>query len=307
MARRVTTLSGRLILVMLLIHAVLLPVLFFALDTVVKRINVNRFVDDVRIQGRVFADNLEKLVLDGSRQQIVAQLDSAVLGGQVVYAELQQGNDIIISSLMVGSDTARFDEDFAFGDHGDDIYYLSLPIVTADAMAILRLGFDEVTIRLHFEEVRRSIIMVIGAYLLITVLAMIFMGAHVVRPIKWLQQASRRIASGEYEKKLDTGSRLAEIQDLSVDLEHMRSNLVGINARLQDEIAEREVAESRKSLKRWARWPAALRTSSTTYCSLCCSMQTWRWRICRRTVRLQATSSMSSNWRIAPRGSAVKS
>ena len=118
-------------------------------------------------------------------------------------------------------------------------------------MAILRLGFDETQTRVHLDEVRQSIILVVIAYLVITLLATTYLSSIVVQPINRLQRASRKIASGDYEKKLKTDSHLAEIHNLALDLEHMRSKLVGVNARLQEEIAEREVAErERRSLER---------------------------------------------------------
>jgi signal transduction histidine kinase len=232
MARRLTTLSSRLVLIVLLIHAVLLPVLFLALSAVVKQNMADSFIDATRIQGRLLADSLE-LELDKSQSILVAHLDSATLGGRIVHASLQHDGIEISSSLMTADDLDLFDEDFEFGEHDDQTYYLSLPIISATDMAVLRLGFDESLTQGNFGNVQRSIVMIIAAYVLIVVIAMVFLSATMTRPLRWLQRASRTIASGEYDRKLETDSNLLEIHNLTQDLERMRSNLVKVNARLR--------------------------------------------------------------------------
>lgn len=248
MARPLRTLSSRLVLIMLLSHAVLLPLLFFALEAVVKRGVLDAFVNDARIQGRLFADNLEQLDYSSDEAGVVAQLDSAILGGRIIHATLTRGDSVIKSSLMTDADVELFVEDFSFGEHEDDTYFLSLPIVESNDMAILRLGFDEVQAREHFQSVRRSILVVIVLYMFVTLIAASYLSMVVVRPLRWLQRASRMVASGEYDKRLRPDSDLVEITNLSHDLEHMRSNLVGVNARLQQEIADRESAEAERQL-----------------------------------------------------------
>ena len=232
MAKRLTTLSSRLVLIVLLIHAVLLPALFVALSAVVKQNMADSFIDYARTQGRLLADGLE-LELDKPQSVLVAHLDSAILGGRIVHASMQHSGIEITGSLMTQSDLATFNEDFEFGEHDDQTYYLSLPVVSANDTALLYLGFDESLTQDNFEDVQRSIILIIVAYLLIVIVAMISLSATMTQPLNWLQRASRAIASGDYHKKLETDSRLLEIHDLTLDLERMRSNLVKVNARLR--------------------------------------------------------------------------
>ena len=232
MAKRLTTLSRRLVLIVLLIHAVLLPVLFLALSAVVKQNMGDSFIDYARTQGRLLADGLE-LELDKSQSILVAHLDSATLRGRIVHASMQHDDIEISSSLMTEDDLDLFEEDFEFGEHGDQTYYLSLPIISATDMVVLRLGFDESLTQENFKNVQRSIVMIIAAYILIVVIAMVLLSVTMTRPLRWLQRASRTIALGEYDRKLETDSNLLEIHNLTHDLELMRSNLVKVNARLR--------------------------------------------------------------------------
>ena len=245
MARRLTTLSGRLVLVVLLSHAVLLPALFLVLSSVVRESMTDAFIDDARAQARMLADILELDPSEPYRSE-VGQLDGAILGGRIVHATLLKGDVEILSSLMTDADAASFNEDFEFGEHDDDIYFLSLPVVAANGVAILRLGFDESLTQSNFAKVQQSIVIVIITYLFVTLMSTMFLSRNVTQPIRWLQRASRTIASGDYEKHLHSTSTLVEIHDLALDLERMRSNLVGANAQLQKEIAEKELAEAER-------------------------------------------------------------
>ena len=232
MARRLATLPGRLLLTVLLIHAVLLPLLFYGVTAVIRQNMTNAFIDDARVQGRLLADSLE-LDSDAPDSVLQEQLDSAILGGRIVHASVQRGDAEISSTLMSDDELATFDEDFRFGEHEDATYYLSLPIVTGQAMANLRLGFDESETMGNFQDVQRSIVFVIVAYLFVTLIAAVFLSDGVARPIRWLQRASRAVASGDYHKRIETQSKLVEIKDLTQDLELMRSNLVKVNTRLR--------------------------------------------------------------------------
>jgi signal transduction histidine kinase len=231
-ARRLTSLSKRAVVVVLAVHAVLLPVLYFALAAVIEKNMAEAFIDDARVQARIVADTLE-LDPNVSESVLVAQLDSAVLGGRIVHASVLRSDGEIMSSLMTEEDLILFDEDFEFGEHDDSIYYLALPVVTGSTMANLHLGFDESLTQSNFEEVQQSLLMLISAYLLIVVVAAILLSSALTRPLRWLQDASRTIAHGDYHKQLATDSRLREINELTQDLEQMRSNLVKVNARLQ--------------------------------------------------------------------------
>ena len=143
------------VLVLLLIHAVLLPALLYGVLVVVKNSQTDGFIDDTRIHARIFADFLESGDTLNSEAETVRQLDSVVLGATGNYATLTLDEKLLTSSLMGPEDVAGFREDFEFGEHGDDIYYLSIPIIREGATAVLRLGFDEAPTLLHIKDIKR--------------------------------------------------------------------------------------------------------------------------------------------------------
>jgi len=252
------------VLMVLLIHAVLMPILFFTLATAVERNLEDGFLDDARLYARVIADGIDKLDVESGQELVIERLDSAVLGGQSIYAALVYKNTVIASSMMEPLEIGQFQEDFEFGEHGDDTYYLSLPVGSGSRAGILHLGFDEAPTRENFATIRSTIIYALAAYMLLVLIAIGYLSSAVVRPLKWLQQASRTISSGEVDKELQTKSSLVEIQDLTADLEKMRSKLVGMNAQLQQEIADRELADTeRRNLERYLRHAQRLESLGT--------------------------------------------
>ena len=241
-------------LIVLLIHAVLMPLLFFTLAQAVERNLANAFLDDARLYARFIADSIDDLDFESGREVVVQHLDSALLGGRIVYAALAHNDSVIASALNDSQEFAGIQEDFEFGEHGDETYYLSLPVESGYQTGILHLGFDETPAREHFETVKKSIVYALATYMLSVLIAIGYLSSAVVKPLKWLQQASRTISSGEVDKELRTRSSLVEIQDLTADLEKMRSKLVGMNAQLHQEIMDREQAENeRRNLERYLR------------------------------------------------------
>ncbi len=246
MARRVNTIQGRLVLMLLLIQAVLMPPLFFVIDKAVERTMTDAFVDDARLSAQLIADGFASLDATSPDSDVIDLLDTAMLGGHSTYAALQVGDSLVTSSLMSAEEGGDFVEDFAFGDHGDNVYYLSLPISTMDVPAALRLGLDETQIAADLDTVQQTTLFFMLGYLILSVIVTGLLSSSIVGPLKWLQRASHSISSGDVSRELKTSSKLIEIQDLSEDLEKMRRNLVGMNERLHEEMQERENAEAQR-------------------------------------------------------------
>lgn len=243
MAGKLNTIAGRMVLVLLVIHAVLMPALFYGVMAVVENSQKDSFIDGTRIYARVFADILESDT-PNSDAEIMRHLDSAILGGRGVFAAVQLEDRLLVSTLMAEGDGALFTEDFVFGEHGDDVYYVSIPVSLQESTAVLQLGFDEFPTLLHIENIEQAVLVILIAYVIISLVLVMILSTLLVRPIQRLRHVSRQIASGDYSRKLDDQSSLHEIHELAHDLEIMRSKLVGVNARLQEVINEREVAEA---------------------------------------------------------------
>jgi len=244
MARALKTIASRMVLAVVIIHAVLLPLLSYGLFTIIRDSQQEAFVDHARIYTRVFADIFETSVATDSDEELILHLDSAILGSKSIFAMLEIGDKVLSSTMMQPEDANRFVEDFAFGEHDDDIYYLSVPLQMKDQVAVLKRGFDEGPTVALIENAWQTLVDFVLIYLLVSLVLAVLFSALLAKPLQRLRRDSRKIASGDYELHLSVASRIYEIQELTRDLEEMRSNLVGFNARLQQEIRERQAAEA---------------------------------------------------------------
>jgi signal transduction histidine kinase len=264
MARLTSTLAARIALFMLAAHAVLLPVLFYGLTHVVERGLADQFIAQVRGFSRVVADDFELGDALDSAERARALLDSAILRGDGVYAELRGGGLDIRSTLGATGIPSPKRQDFDVGQGGDDVYFLMLPLDRGGRQAELWLGFDEKPMRALVSDVRRRILMALGTYLLLTMALSVMVALWLTRPLTELRQRSRRVASGDYAMTLGAHTSLREVVELGEDLERMRGGLVGIGERLRREIEAKAAVEAeRRTLEEQLRRKHRLETVGT--------------------------------------------
>ena len=248
MGKILNSLTARMILIGLAIHAVLLPLLFYGLVNIIKQSHEERFVNDVRKYSRFIADFFESDDVLNNKTRAAHLLDSAVLGSDGVIAELVVGDTHLRSELSPGDSVIIFKEDYSFGQHGDQIYFLSTPLNMPGRNAVLRMGFDEQPTIEQVELARQQLIGVLFSYLVVSIIALILLSTLMTRPLRALQKASRNIAEGHHSDQLQVDSQLTEIRALTRDLESMRSELVSMNVSLSQEIIDREEADKRRKI-----------------------------------------------------------
>ena len=246
MASRLNTIRARIVIILLAIHAVLVPIAYFEVLAAVRTELEESFIDNTRIYARMLADGFENAHAPETDEDVVEVLDSAVLGGRSIYAELRHGDAVLTSSLMARTDTEGFVEDFEFGSHDDTVYYLSLPLEYRGESWLLRLGMDETPTLQHIDNVKATLAVIIVLYLLGTLVLAVAFSEVLTRPLKRLREDSRDVAEGNYSRSLTVSSKVREIHELGRDLETMRRKIVGVNRQLQQEMADRQAAEKER-------------------------------------------------------------
>jgi signal transduction histidine kinase len=250
MGKILNSFATRTIFIGLGIHAVLLPLLFFGLLNIIEQSHEERFINDVRKYSRFIADVIETGDILNDRARAAHLLDSALLGSNGIVAELIAGDFQLRSELSSNEREILYKEDYSFGQHGDQIYFLSTPLNIPGQQAVLKMGFDELPTIESIESARQRLINVLFLYLIVSIFAFVLLSTILTRPLRLLQKASRNIADGHHGNQLHVDSQLTEIRALTTDLEAMRSRLVGTNAALAQKIAERDEADrQRKSLE----------------------------------------------------------
>jgi len=124
MERLVSSLSVRLISVVLVILAALVPPLYLGVSAIVRDGYAERFVNSLRAYSRLVADELEAIDGPDFERRALAVLDSAVLSGQVVFAEVRDDTHTLRSTIATPVYAPPRD-DFHFGDQGDQIYFIT--------------------------------------------------------------------------------------------------------------------------------------------------------------------------------------
>ena len=119
---------GRMLLGTLLIHLVLTPILFSSIFLLVERDYKAQFINSVRAQSFQLALQIGENQEPTRVQRI---LDDLVLSGQTLYAEYETGEAHIQPAVPMIN--AGFKEDFFFGEHADNIYFIAAKI--ADLVA----------------------------------------------------------------------------------------------------------------------------------------------------------------------------
>jgi signal transduction histidine kinase len=246
MERIVNSLRVRLLGVVLVILAALVPLLYLKVSAIVQEGYAERFVNSLRAYSRLVADELETVQGPDFDQRAAALLDSVVLSGLVVFAEVSDGAHKLHSSIAMPPTALPQRDDFYFGDQGDQVYYITHTLNRRDHLLVLRLGFDEVPTLERIAAAKRHVLLAIAAFVLASVAVAIWLSAVIARPMVRLQEAAKRIAGGDTHAQLRVGSSIREVQELNYHLEHMRQELVGTNERLSREIREREVSEQKR-------------------------------------------------------------
>jgi len=246
MERIINSLRVRLISVVLIILAALSPLLYLGVSAIVEAGYTERFVNSVRAYSRLAADELEALEPQDFDRQARALLDSVELSGLAVFAEITDGTQKIHSTIDANVPAGPMEDDFNFGDHGDHAYYISHTVKRPDRSVTLQLGFDEGPTLEQIRAARRQLLIAMGAFALTSLAVASWLSAVIARPMVRLQEAAKRVASGDVHAPLQMKSSIREIRELNLHLERMRRELVGANEQLTNEIRERQVSEEKR-------------------------------------------------------------
>lgn len=258
------TIAGRMTLAVFVVHLVILPVLYLVIVALAYQSNEDQFINYVRGYTRFVADSLERVSQEDGESQIADILDGFMLSGTGVVAEIESGQQIIRGTIEVPSSANEQADDFVIGEHDDEIYNTSTPLILLGSEALLRLGFDERPIIEQNRSIYVASAVVLAIYLSVVLVLVALIGRRVTRPIRALQDASRKVASGRFLDSLTVDSDLVEFVELSNDLELMRRKLTGVNRQLQKEIRDRiKAEEARKSLESQLRHKQRLETVGT--------------------------------------------
>jgi signal transduction histidine kinase len=246
MARLNLSLERRAVLVVAVIHVLALPIVTAVLLLVAQETLTSSFVQRVRTLARGVADGIELPSVLENVQQTRNLLDSVILTGEGVYAELLDNGRRTVSVLNRANVAYAGHQDLEFFESSNATYFIVLPLDEPGHTAEVRLGFDKRPTLDNIARIRWNIVKVLVSYAALSLGLTVAFVRHLTRPLAMLRRSARQVAGGDYERRLSADTSIPEVQDLAADLETMRGELVGVNAKLRTEMTERQRVESQR-------------------------------------------------------------
>ena len=156
------------------IHLVLTPLLYYVVLNFVERGYESQFVDKVRATSSLAATQLALQDLSGERSEVESLLEELMLDGQINYAEVLIRDGELLRARGL-PDKREFKEDFFFSQHGDNTYYIAVPLLHPQLgqQAILRLGYDESLIQEQIDVANARVLYLAFGFMLLTVVTII--------------------------------------------------------------------------------------------------------------------------------------
>lgn len=234
--------NGRMILAVVGIHLLLTPILLLGIYRVIKPGLEAQFVNHVRSDALLFA-NLVTPRLDSAKIiELESLLGEFLLNGRLAYAEIVTDQGAINADIALNANQ-KFQEDFFFGEHGDNIYFLAVPLTNSEnsAAGTLKLGYDERQTEQDIVSLYHRSLYFLAIYMGLTLLIVGVFGRTLVRPLEQLRDEAEQIADGNHTRQFSINTKTSEVAALTKYLEKMRQALLAArDAAMQADSAKSE-------------------------------------------------------------------
>ena len=227
MSRFFHSFNGRMILAVVGIHLLLIPVLLFGIYRVIKPSMEAQFVNYVRSDALLFSNLIAPRLDPAKTKELQGLLGEFLLNGRLAFAEIAGEHGNIRADIELNAQQ-QFQEDFFFGEHNDDIYFLAVPLVNPvdGSLSMLRLGYDETQIRHDIATIYQRSGYFVAIYMGLTLLVVGLFGRKLVLPLERLRDEAEQIAAGNHTGQFNSGTKITEVAALAEHLEIMRQALL---------------------------------------------------------------------------------
>lgn len=229
---KLNTLTSRMVAGMMVINLILLPLMFGASIHLVEKSNQNQFIEHIRSTSPLYTQMIRP---EDNETTVISILDDILLSGEVIFAEMENNDGKKITSSYGNTDIV-FIEDFFFGQHNDNRYFISMPVLNrvGDKLGTLRIGYSEQITIEHTNIVYQRSIIIIIIYFVISTLFVVLTSVFLTRSIRLIGETSQAIAKGELEKPFSVKTNIGEIKQLTNNLEQMRTTLFNDRQTIKD-------------------------------------------------------------------------
>lgn len=218
-------LASRIVFAAVSVNLLLVSLFYLAIVNVMVTNLQEDFVSTARVKSDLIARLLPKQMDSSS---VKTALQDIMLAGEVVYANYGLDTPLLTSGLQ-DSETV-FQEDFRFGEHDDQIYFISVPMNNPAGADSLHLGFSEQGVQQSIDQIYYNGLYLSALYLLLLIPLSLLAARSLSRPIQSLRNSAHTIAGGEVSARIKQDTSIVELQCLGEDLERMRAALVAREA-----------------------------------------------------------------------------
>ena len=126
-----------------------------------------QFVNQVRSEAYLFSHLAGK---DFTQESLTTLINEATTFAKILFAEIVDENGNIIYNMSDAPIKVKFNEDFFFGQNGDGVYFISVPLFVSKYATNyhLRLGFNESNMDHQIQLINQRIIYTAIAYIGLT-------------------------------------------------------------------------------------------------------------------------------------------
>ena len=218
-------------------HVAILPLLYITITNSHKQSSNEQFISHAREVAGLFSDMLSTKNPEQDSESIINLLDSAMLGGKILFIDIYDGTTTVFSPGDIKEfSTPEFKEDHVISENNDTIYYLSIPIHFTNAgksFYQLRIGFDESLLLDTHNSLIKDTFYILLVYFIFIIIFITTITSFILQPLKTLRERSRNIANGDTQVPMNLKSRLNDISYLAQDLETMRVSLTSLAQNMQ--------------------------------------------------------------------------
>lgn len=238
--------SFRILLVsaILVINLCILPFVVGQVMDYVEEGYATQFVDNARSTASLLSAQLSTLDVNQDQEKVSQYLDDLIGLGHLTYAQLLPDKGQKILPSKSANSHIVFNEDVYFGQHDDNMYFITGPFFDAseELVGLYQFGFDESVTQYQMDNAIEKIGFYAVLFFVLSAIVIVYVAKKFTQPIAKLRDSANEIAAGHVDITLSHESNISELNSLTDSLEHMRTELINRSKEINaHEIYEAEI------------------------------------------------------------------
>jgi|GEM_PF-5244621 len=217
----------------LIVQVLIFTVLYFVLEASISHIMMENYRQGLRSSAFEISTTLRHRGTLNSEIEIQNALNDMMGAPRMAYVEIVFDGKHYLPEKIVGHPKGVFIEDQTVFEHDDQIFYFSVHFEYDERDVFLNLGYAETDIESAVFSSRQAILIAMLSAALASFIFIYVFSNRLTKPLLVLTAASKSIANGTSDSKLQIKTRIEELSELSDSLADMHLKLMSRNRRLK--------------------------------------------------------------------------